>query len=338
MSKKNERTRSAYYTTTFLSSLLLLAVGASAQSTQQHEHDGDVAPHDHPGDTGYGSELVVSEQAREQIDTARAHILANYDTPEKAEAAGWRRPRSSTPTMGEHWTNPSLRRQPGVDPLNPEILMFAPINGELTLVGASWVNAQPPEAPLPQLFDNMDAMWHRHDASDPLNRAGAAAARTTGRGNVTQRASGIVMNHMWFIDAQDGEFTGHNHFMPFMDADLPLPPPAITGDLRAHAALALAEVNNSAFIISTYFEQLTTEAQAEVSALRDQIKALIPEYRSAHAADDTMAMMAILGEMGAYWMDIRTVHSRDLEPAVANLLDVAYGNMSSGHEHGPGGH
>ncbi len=338
MSKIIKRARSIGCATTFLSSVLLTAVGASAQTADQHAHDSHAAPHAHAGDSGYGGAIVVSELARQQIDAARAHILANYDTPEKAEAAGWRRPSSSTPTMGEHWTNPGLRREPGVDPLNPEILMFAPINGDLKLVGASWVNAQPATDPLPQLFDGLDAIWHRHDASDPLNVAGAEAARATGRGNVTQRASGIVMNHMWFIEAQDGEFTGHNHFMPFMDANLPLPPLTITGDLRAHAALALAEVNNSAFIIGTYFDQLSVEAQAEVRELREQVKALMPKYNSAHEADDTNAMMTILGEMGTHWMAIRAVHSRELEPAVANLLNVAYGNMSSGQEHGPGGH
>ncbi len=317
--------------------IFVTMIGIKAQAQVPHEHQGDVGPHEH-AESGYDHEIVVSELARQQMDAARAHILANYNTPEKAEAAGWTRPRSSTPTMGEHWTNRRLRREPGVDPLTPEILMFAPIAGELKLVGASWVNGQPPEAPLPQLFDGMDAMWHRHDASDPLNRAGAAAARASGRDNVTQRATGIVMNHMWFIEAQDGEFTGHNHFLPFMDASLPLPPQEITGELWANAALALAEVNNSAFIIDTYYDMLSGEAQAEVDMLRDEIQALMPEYRAAHKADDVLTMMAILGEMGIYWTDIRAVHSRELDPAVANLLDVAYGNMTSGHEHGPGGH
>lgn len=305
---------------------LLLNVGAQAQD---HDHNS----HDHG--SAYGGSIEVSAEARQQLDAAKAAIVSKYADPEAAAADGWSRPRSSTPTMGEHWTNRRLVADPSMDPAKPEILMYAPINGELTLVGASWMNRQGADEDLPQLFDGMDAMWHRHDASDELNRAQAALAASRGQRG-SQRASGIVMNHLWFIDAQDGEFTGHNHWMPFMDAGLPVPPASITGDLLAHAALALGEVNGSAFIVSTYYDMLEAPAQQEVDGLREQIRSLIPEYMAAHEANEEFTMMAILGEMGALWTDIRAVHQREFDPAVANLLDVAYGNMAAGHQHAPG--
>jgi len=311
--------------------LLTLAVNGS------HSQVGLAQNHDQHAGHGsdYGGALSVSPTARSQIDAARAAILQNYDTPEKAEAGGWRRPRSSTPTMGEHWTNPRLMADATLDPRQPEILMFTPIEGQLTLVGASWVNRQPPEAPLPQLFDGLDGMWHRHDASDPLNQARAAIAARSG-GNSRREAAGIVMNHVWFVDAQDGEFTGHNHWLPFMDAGLPVPPAGIRGELLAQAALALGEVNGSAMIIDSYYQMLTPGAQREVDGLRSDIEALIPAYAASHTASDIPTMTSVLGEMGALWSDIRAVHSRDLPPDVARLAEIAYGNMASGHEHAPG--
>jgi hypothetical protein len=248
----------------------------------------------------------------------------------------WRRPQSSTPTMGEHWGNPRLLADPDMDPMKPEVLMFAPIQGELKLVGASWIKRQPKEAPVPKLFDGLDNMWHRHDANDPLNMAMAAAGGGSAREG--RAASGIIMNHLWFIEAQDGEFTGHNHWMPFMDAGLPVPPAAIKGEVLGQAALGLAEVNSSAFIISGGYDPLPAAAKAEVDRLRSDIRALIPAYESAHARGDRAEILAVLGEMGALWSDIRAVHQRELRPQHAKVLEVAYGNMVAGHDHGPGGH
>ena len=327
---------------------LLVITLASAVSAQQHGADGDHANHsdheDHANHgnheahaSGYGNSVELTETARQQIDSAKAHILENFGSPQQAEAAGWRRPGSSTPTMGEHWTNPQLTRQPGFDPNQPEILMFAPINGELTLVGASWMNRQSAEADIPPLFDGLDNMWHRHDASDALNRAQAQVAAANGRQG-RQRANGIVMNHVWFIDAQQGEFTGHNHWMPFMDADLPIPPAQIDGEILGKAAVALGEVNGSAFIVSTYFDMLSADAQTEVEGHRAAIRSLIPAYRRAHAEGDEVELRALLGNMGSHWEMIRAIHNREFSPEVSNLLNVAYGNMISANEHSADGH
>ncbi len=325
--------------------LLVLITGtiglSSLALSQAHDH-GDHDDHaDHAAheshDGGYGSAVSVNETARQQIDAAKAEIMANYGSPEQAQAAGWRRPRSSTPTMGEHWSNPQLARQAGFDPSKPEILMYAPINGELTLVGASWMNRQPPEADIPPLFDGLDNMWHRHDATDALNRAQAAVAEANGR-PAGQRASGIVMNHVWFIDAQQGEFTGHNHWMPFMDADLPIPPAEISGELLGKAAVALGEVNGSAFIVGTYYDMLSAAAQQEVDGHRAAIRGLIPDYQDAHDAGNVDGMHGVLADMGAHWDMIRAVHSREFSPEVANLLNVAYGNMVSANEHSADSH
>ncbi|NWG45216.1 MAG: hypothetical protein HXY25_01545 [Alphaproteobacteria bacterium] len=288
-------------------------------------------------DGGYGGQIEVSAKARAQLDAARKEVISKYGTPEKARAAGWRRPNSSTPTMGEHWGNRDLLDSPDLDPSKPEVLMFAPLQGELKLVGASWIKRQPKEDPVPDLFDGMEAMWHRHDAEDPLNRALADVARTEGGPRRTS-ADGIVMNHLWFIPAQDGEFTGHNHWLPFMDAGLPIPPDSVKGELLGQAALALGEVNGSAFIVTGTYDALPKAAQEEVDELRSEIEALVPDYLASHQADDRSTMVAVLGEMGAFWTDIRAIHSRELSPERAKLLDVAYGNMLSGHEHSPGGH
>jgi hypothetical protein len=49
-------------------------------------------------------------------------------------------------------------------------------------------------------------------------------------------------------------------------------------------------------------------------------------------------METSLKSIGDHWQQIRAVHSRELQPEVANLLDVAYGNMLAAEQHGPDGH
>lgn len=319
----------------------IVAFSIMVSVSAQTQHAGHAVEHDRAeaGEQqgGYGVAAALPAETRAQLDAAKASIQANYSTPEKAEAAGWRRPRSSTPTMGEHWSNPQLVRQAGFDPNNPEILMFAPINGELKLVGASWMNRQGADEDVPPLFTGLENMWHRHGASDALNRAQAAVAAANGR-QARQSANGIVMNHLWFIDAQDGEFTGHNHWMPFMDAGLPIPPAEIRGEILGKAAVALGEVNGSAFIVETYYSLLSDTARAEVDDYRERIRELIPAYKDAHGQADLGEMRAVLAAMGSHWEMIRAVHSREFSPEVANLLDVAYGNMVSADEHSSDGH
>lgn len=53
--------------------------------------------------------------------------------------AGYRETQHCVPGMGYHYVNPDLVEDPGVDPLAPEVLLYAPSgNGGVRLVGVEW--------------------------------------------------------------------------------------------------------------------------------------------------------------------------------------------------------
>ena len=316
----------------------------SSHAMPDEARDGPAEPvHRHHAHSHSVSEFgSIPPATAEKLSKAKAFILENYATPEQALAKGWRRPRGATPTMGGHWANRKLIRDDRLDIRRPEVLIFAPVQGEMRLVGASWIRRQSADEPTPDLFEGLEGMWHRHDASDPLNQAMAQmiagarpgqGRRMSGRGRM---ASGIVMNHFWFVPAQNGPFTGHNHYLPFLDAALPLPPGEIDDSVLGEAALALGEMNSSADIVKRVFNRLPQDAQADVNLLRDEIAGLAAEYRTAHAAGDVEAITNILSEMGGLWRDIRAIHDRQIPERFGKVLKVAYGNMLSGHAHSTG--
>ena len=70
-------------------------------------------------------------------------VSARYHSSEQAEAAGYIRASGceSSPAggMGYHYLNPALAMNPAIDPLEPEVLLYAPKpNGKLELVGVEF--------------------------------------------------------------------------------------------------------------------------------------------------------------------------------------------------------
>ncbi|WP_435417913.1 hypothetical protein WAB17_13760 [Parerythrobacter aurantius] len=146
---------------------------ALAQDHAGHDHGGQ------PTENRHRLPPIYDAQIRQAGET----IKAKFGTPDLALAAGYRQPRSGTPTMGEHWVNPSLVRRPDIDRNWPEILMFAEIGGVKTLVGAAWIRREEAGAAEPALFDGVSGIWHRHEASDPLIQA-MLANRTGSEGRL----------------------------------------------------------------------------------------------------------------------------------------------------------
>lgn len=80
---------------------------------------------------------LTAEQQAVKAATARFHSVV------QAEAAGYTAssPCESSPdgTMGIHYVNAALVRDPSVDPLRPEVLLYLPDGaGKLTLVGVEY--------------------------------------------------------------------------------------------------------------------------------------------------------------------------------------------------------
>ncbi len=65
---------------------------------------------------------------------------AQFHDVEAAVAAGYLPTDHCVPGMGYHYVNPELLRDPGVNALEPEVLLYAPSGGgRVKLVGVEWV-------------------------------------------------------------------------------------------------------------------------------------------------------------------------------------------------------
>jgi hypothetical protein len=199
-----------------LFALFLLAAPARAQ----HEHGAA------PGalDTAASSELEAVRVA-----------LARYEDHEAAVADGYRRfGRDRGPgnaLMGEHWFLPGGSRD-SVDLERPSTLIYAPIDGEMRLVGVAWSVFRRPGDPLPEGFTGDADHWHVHH----VDRIAAAAtigrpllARIVERRRERGKLGGgdgrteLTMLHAWTgLENPAGPFANDNAALPYARLGLPV--------------------------------------------------------------------------------------------------------------------
>lgn len=333
---------SAVLRAAFAGSLLLfLSVAARAQAQAGHQH---AAP---------ASATADSAQLAEQLAEVRTAV-APFATEEAALAAGFRRPASSTPTMGEHWANPSRVRDGVLDRAQPEILMYATVNGTRQLVGVAYLIPARQITTAPSLFTGDAERWHSHGADDPLVAAlvggegraqRPAGTRMRGRRGRRARpaadtgataAAGVSMLHVWLVDASEGVFTDHNALLPFLAAGLPLPPtlPAAGSAERerlAKAALAIAQRAAQGTVTRLEDRLLSASDREQLRVERDTIARIERDYTAAVERGDGGAIDASLAALAGRFDAIRQLHTA-LPERARTLLQVAYGNMlGSGH-------
>lgn len=262
---------------------LSLAV-ARAGLAQQHAHaDG------HAADTVAPVHDRISERARRQI-RAVEEAVQHLDSPAAAREAGFRPALGWIPAMGTHWVN-SRRVADGIDMLEPDHLMFSPVDGTPTLVGVAYAFRGPLDAPLPDGFDGALDVWHDH-------RRLAPAGET------------LHMLHVWFVESPDGPFAGHNPWLPFYAVGLTPPDtdrlrdPAAAERIRALAAALASTVE------TTWPDRLLTrfggEALVErVERRRGATRDLVPRLRHAQAVGDTTAWDRLAAQAVEHWEAIR---------------------------------
>lgn len=293
----------------------LLVVGAVPAAAQQHDHTRGGA-HVTPIDAS----ARLPERTREQIRAVEAAVrpLATIDAARSAgfePAFGW------IPSMGTHWVN-MARMEDGFDLLQPDHLLFSPIDGVPRLVGAAYAFVGARDAAIPQGFAGTLDRWHDHDWLVPRDQT-------------------VHMLHVWFVDSPDGPFAGHNPWLPFWALGLAPPDaarmrdPATARRVRALAS-ALAstvEPGSSDLLLRRFAGEAALE---KVERRRDAIRQLVPELRRAQARGDTAAWDR-LAERGALeWRAIRRAY---LESAptpraramVAQALDQIMGREDGGH-------
>jgi hypothetical protein len=159
--------------------------GAALISAKQSENNDNQDAHDLGSMPTFGQMMSMSDAQiianspagtltpdevpvlKEQLKEARS-AAENFDTVEKAEAAGYRNTTNDVPFMGAHFLNQQYLMDGKFDPAHPEGLLFSKLGGtKWTLVGVWYlivpgvnhgvtVNT-PPEG----FAGNLD-LWHQH--------------------------------------------------------------------------------------------------------------------------------------------------------------------------------
>jgi hypothetical protein len=256
----------------------------------------------------------VPAAALEQIKQIQ-ELTRPLGSPAAADSAGFRPVFGWIPTMGTHYVSPARMLSGNrFDPKAPPQLMFSPIDGKETLVGAAFAYlANEGDTIRPASFEGRPP-WHEHPDLAPPGLT-------------------LVMLHVWFVPSPDGPFAGHNPWLPFWA--LGLTPPDSTR-FRDHdaarrvrlAALALGEVADSL----GPFPRLAGRPgiREQLSARRLAIRALVPALDSAGRAGNWNRWERIAGELGTQWTAIRAIYlgavqRADFRARIEKFLDEMEG-------------
>jgi hypothetical protein len=219
---------------------------------------------------------TLTAAARAQLAAAR-QATAAFATPEAARAAGYRPMFGHVPLQGEHYVRVDRVLADSFDVERPSVLMFAPVAGRPTLVGAAYAYLHPQGAPPPAGFDGTaPGVWHAHERLSPM----------PGRH--------LVMMHAWFVDAPDGPWARYNPWLPYLAVGL-APPSAATladsgsGERARRLGLALASAATPPLIFEWVARQGGDSLRARVATHRAAITALVPRLAAAERAGDATA-------------------------------------------------
>ncbi|HEY2825389.1 MAG TPA: hypothetical protein VGI83_07590 [Gemmatimonadales bacterium] len=272
---------------------------------------------------------VVRQTASAFQDTAQARA-AGY-IPLSIGRVGDR-----TPFQGEHWLMmPRILR--GDSTLTePPFIMYAQVNGKLSLVGVAYSERIGHEEPTPHGLAGQEAEWHLHQSC--LNVPGEGFVLADGVEDCRERGGQptpkqIAMIHVWSgISSPDGIFAHDNPALPFVAVGLKPPPDSSYMDhdrseqLRKFA-LALAETYDSRMPYARRIEMTAHDAAAldSLTAHRAAIAKLIPTLKRAETADDGMAYATAMRRAIAEWASMRATYGRLAQtPEIKKQLDRQY--------------
>ena len=232
-------------------------------------------------------------------------------SPAAAQAAGFAPVFGWIPTMGVHWVNNErMAKAKNVQLTEPPQLMFSPIGGRDSLVGAAYAYLAPVgDSSRPALFSGSPP-WHEHP-------------------NLAPPGYTLVMLHVWFVPSPDGPFAGHNHNLPFWAVGLTPPnadrshDPAVASRIRK-TALALAEVADTMGLFPVLAAREPT--RTHLRALRDSVRLLIPSFARANSANDWPRWDAAAERAASLWDVFRTTYLDavlvpERRPRIQRLMD-----------------
>ena len=224
------------------------------------------------------------ELSEEQAEFLRLSRLATrpYLSLATAVADGFRPVGADAPAMGRHWVNFARLFDDDINAAEPEILMYADVNGRDSLVGIAFgyvvsreAHASPPASPFPP-----DA-WHRHSGS--LDKESHRTDHEDGglhnaefAPHTGEAAAAVSVLHSWvWIDNPASVLEPNNWALPYVRLGLSRPENTTP---EADRALSLASKGAEFFIVraqlfpesgpapSSGWVEALRRAEAEVNA------------------------------------------------------------------------
>jgi hypothetical protein len=254
--------------------------------------------------------LAAQPTPATEVAQVRAAASA-VTTPAAARIAGFEPAFGWFSTMGQHWVSaPRMAAGRDVRAAEPSQLMFSPIAGHDSLVGAAYAYFAPvADTTRPALFASRPA-WHEHP-------------------NLAPPGQTLVMLHVWFVPSPDGPFAGHNPNLPFWALRL-TPPPAsrftdpTTGPTARRAALALGEIADTAGVFPVLAARQPLHGQ--LAALRDSVRPLVAEIDAAQKAGDWARWDRAAARAAGDWQRMRDAYLAavvvpERRPRMARFLD-----------------
>jgi hypothetical protein len=162
------------------------------------------------------------------LDRARKSTDQNDDR-KFAIAAGYRKAGRDMPSMGEHWINPRILMNGGLDAAKPAVLTYLVIGERPVLTGVVYaVSLNPGEVP-PSAFGT-SAHWHEHNGAIDDEALLPEHSTTPSSADGTR----VAFLHVWLrIPAPGGIFAAENWAIPFVRAGLKVPDEFPNGAARA---------------------------------------------------------------------------------------------------------
>ena len=234
----------------------------------------------------------VSPAAQAEVRKVVAAVQ-RLGSPEAARANGFEPQLGWFPTMGVHWVN-EPRMEPGkkLELGAPAHLMFSPIAGKDSLVGAAYAYFAPlSDTTRPATFDG-NPPWHEHPNLAPAGHT-------------------LAMLHVWFVPSPDGLFAGHNPNLPFWALGLTPPDPARMRDPATDTrirktALALGTLADTTGLFPNVARR--EPMHSLLAAMRDSIRPLVPALAAAQKAGDWKRWDEVADRAAAYWDTVRAAY------------------------------
>ena len=88
---------------------------------------------------------------------------------------------------------------------------------------------------------------------------------------------------------------------------------------------SIADSEEPALIIHTYYDLLPREQREAVEIHRKILASLLPAYRVAFTAADSAELAQVVSDIEAQWAAIQEIHARQFTREVQQILVAAYG-------------